>query len=96
MLSFMTTVLTNLFSDKDTAAYLTHLSDSIRLTGEIVDMPCSEMHTDAFVEQARIVSEEVGAKMTLIQGDKLESRGFGGLWNVGKAASRPPALVVLT
>jgi len=58
-------------------------------------MPCSEMNTDAFVQQARNVAAEVGAKITIVQGEELERRGFGGLWNVGKAATHLPALVVL-
>ena len=78
------------------AQSLHHLTDSIRLCGQIVDMPCSEMHTDAFVRQARNVAEELDAKIAVIQGEELEKRGFGGSWNVGKAATRMPALVVLT
>src|SRR5690606_14507924 len=30
-----------------------------------------------------------------IQGEELERRGFGGLWNVGKTAEEKPALVIL-
>jgi probable aminopeptidase NPEPL1 len=59
-------------------------------------MPCSEMHTDAFIQQARNVATEVGAKISIVQGEALLRKGFGGLWNVGKAATRMPALVVLT
>ena len=29
---------------------LTASAESIRLVGKIVDMPCNEMHTDAFLE----------------------------------------------
>jgi len=82
--------------DQEMAQSLHHLTDSIRLCGQIVDMPCSEMHTDAFVRQARNVAEELDTKIAVIQGEELEKRGFGGLWNVGKAATRMPALVVLT
>ena len=74
---------------------LTHLTESIRLAGKIVDMPCNEMHTDAFVEEAKLVAVETKSKMRLIRGTELKDQGFGGLWNVGKAATRPPALVVL-
>lgn len=75
---------------------LTHLTESIRLAGKIVDMPCNEMHTDAFVEEAKRVAVETKSKMCLIRGTELKDQGFGGLWNVGKAATRPPALVVLS
>ena len=81
--------------DSETSDMLSHLSESIRMVGRIVDMPCNEMHTDAFVEEAKRVALETKSKMRLISGEELKDQGFGGLWNVGKAASRPPALVVL-
>ena len=84
-----------MWSDQETAQFLHHLTDSIRLSAQIVDMPCSEMHTDAFIHQARNVADEVGSQITIIQGEELERRGFGGLWNVGKASVHLPALVVL-
>ena len=34
--------------------------------------------------------------MKVIEGTDLRDGGFGGLWGVGKAATNPPALVVLT
>lgn len=33
--------------------------------------------------------------MTVIRGEELRDRGFGGLWSVGRAAVHPPALAVL-
>jgi len=68
----------------------------IRLTARLVDTPCNEMHTDAFVEEIRKVGEAVGASLTLIRGEELKARGFGGIYGVGKAALHPPALVVLS
>lgn len=32
----------------------------------------------------------------IIEGEELNKRGFGGLYNVGKAAINPPKLVVLS
>lgn len=32
----------------------------------------------------------------VIEGEELDKRGFGGLYNVGKAAINPPKLVVLS
>ncbi|XP_037088413.1 probable aminopeptidase NPEPL1 [Pollicipes pollicipes] len=68
----------------------------IRLTARIVDTPCNEMHTDAFVEEVRQVGEELGTPLTLIRGEELKARGFGGIYGVGKAAVHPPALAVLS
>lgn len=36
------------------------------------------------------------AEPTVIRGEELRTRGFGGLYGVGKAAEVPPALVVLS
>ncbi|RME23164.1 MAG: leucyl aminopeptidase family protein [Deltaproteobacteria bacterium] len=69
--------------------------DAVRLACRLFDTPTAELHTDAFVEEARAVAEEVGAAITVIRGEELRDGGFGGLWNVGKAAEHPPALVAL-
>jgi leucyl aminopeptidase len=37
-----------------------------------------------------------GLGITVIRGEELREKGFGGLYGVGKAAERPPALVVLS
>ena len=34
--------------------------------------------------------------VTVIRGEELREKGFGGIHGVGKAAERPPALVVLS
>ena len=69
--------------------------DAVRFAGRLVDAPASELHTDAFVDEARAVAERVGARITVIRGTELRDGGFGGLWGVGKAATHPPALVAL-
>ncbi|MCB9779478.1 MAG: leucyl aminopeptidase family protein [Alphaproteobacteria bacterium] len=69
--------------------------EAVRLACRLVDMPTAELHTDAFVEEARAVAKTVGASVQVIRGDELRDGGFGGLWGVGKAAARPPALVCL-
>lgn len=47
----------------------------------MVDAPTSIMHTDCFAALAQEVGEEVGAThTTVIHGEALRDRGFGGLW----------------
>ena len=75
---------------------LTASCQSIQLTARLVDAPCNEMNTDAFVEEARAVGAALGIEPTVIRGEELRQRGFGGLYGVGKAAVHPPALVVLS
>ena len=72
------------------------LAEGIRLAGRLVDTPTSLLDTDAFVEEARSVAEQLDCAIEVIADTELRDRGFGGLWGVGKAATRPPALVILT
>lgn len=71
-------------------------SSAIQLTARIVDTPTNEMNTDTFVAEVRQMGQELGVACTIIQGEELRERGFGGLYGVGKAAEHPPALAVLS
>ncbi|KAJ7337186.1 putative aminopeptidase npepl1 [Desmophyllum pertusum] len=75
---------------------MTAVADSIRLTARLVDMPCQDMHTSAFVQEITKVGDELGIVAVVIKGEELNQKGFGGLYGVGKAAVNPPALVVLS
>ena len=66
-----------------------------RFAARLTDTPTATLHTDAFVAEARAVADRRGSGLRIIQGEALDRQGFGGLWGVGKAASRPPALVAL-
>lgn len=68
----------------------------IRLAARIVDMPCNEMNVGHFVKEVEIIAKELCIKPTVIRGEELRERGFGGIYGVGKAAAEPPALVVLS
>ena len=69
--------------------------DAVRFAGRLVDTPTNALHTTAFVAEARAVAERTGAELTVIDGEALQTAGFGGLWAVGKAAVHGPALVSL-
>ncbi|MCC6619715.1 MAG: leucyl aminopeptidase family protein [Deltaproteobacteria bacterium] len=80
------------------AAELTRIAAvarAIREAQRMVDMPASELHTDAFVAEAEAVASAVGATITVLRGDELVRRGLGGIASVGQAATRGPALVHL-
>ncbi|GMR29844.1 hypothetical protein PMAYCL1PPCAC_00039, partial [Pristionchus mayeri] len=94
-----------LFTDKESSsvsgediAALESVAASIRTTARLIDTPANELTTDAFVEEALEVAKQLGPsiKTTVIKGEELASRGFGGIYHVGKAAVQPPAFVVLT
>lgn len=74
---------------------LEHATVGIRLAARIVDTPCNEMNVDYFLKEVQSVGDSLNITPTIIQGEELRERGFGGLYGVGKAATSPPALAVL-
>ena len=58
-------------------------------------MPTAELHTESFTELARQSATMLGADVSVLDGESLAHAGLGGLWGVGKAATRGPALVIL-
>lgn len=66
-----------------------------REAARLTDIPALHLHTDAFVDEARAVAKRTGAALDLVVGEELAVQGFGGLWGVGRAATRKPALVCL-
>ena len=72
-------------------------ADGVRLAGKLVDTPPQEMDTEALVAEARRVSTTLpGVKFEVVSGRDLDKKGYGGIWGVGKAAEKPPALAVLS
>lgn len=73
------------------------LTSGIQLTRRLVDAPCNELNTDAFVRQALEAIKGLDhVKAQVIKGSELKEKGFGGLYSVGMAAHYPPAMVILT
>ncbi len=72
------------------------MARSVRLTAKIVETPCADMTTNHFLDEVRVVAAELGLEPLVIEGEDLNTQGFGGIYNVGKAAVNPPKLVVLS
>jgi probable aminopeptidase NPEPL1 len=72
------------------------LADSVRLAAKVTDTPCAEMNTDDFLEEIRKVGKELNIEPFVIEGEELNEKGFGGIYNVGKTALHKPKLVVLS
>lgn len=73
------------------------IADATRLAAKITDMPANVMDVDAFIEEACKVAKELDIPSpTIIRGSELKERGMGGIYGVGAAAARPPALVCLS
>ncbi|CAH0551586.1 unnamed protein product [Brassicogethes aeneus] len=75
---------------------LEHAATGIRMAARIVDTPCNEMNVNSFLEEIKAVGQSLNITPTIIRGEELAARGFGGIYGVGKAASVPPALAVLS
>lgn len=73
-----------------------HTADAIQLAQRLVDAPPNELHSDAFIAEALAVAKRTNSKATVIQGEELREKGFGGIYGVGKAAAHKPALVCLS
>jgi probable aminopeptidase NPEPL1 len=48
------------------------------------------------LKEIKVVAKELDLEPLVIEGEELNKRGFGGIYNVGKAATDPPKLVVLS
>lgn len=77
----------------------------VRRAMALVDAPTSELYTSAFVAEAVAVCDALNqdlqrrtsaVKITVLEGEQLREAGLGGIFGVGKAATHPPALVVLS
>ncbi|OQS00324.1 metalloprotease family M17 [Thraustotheca clavata] len=76
--------------------FLNSTADGVNLAQRLVDAPPNELHTDAYITEAKAVAERTNASITIIQGEDLREQGFGGIYGVGKASLHPPALVCLS
>jgi probable aminopeptidase NPEPL1 len=73
------------------------LTWGIQLTRRLVDMPCNELHSKSFTDQAlELIQGMEHVNSRVIKGQELDEKGFGGLYGVGKAAIHPPAMVILS
>ena len=72
-------------------------AEATRMACRLVDTPPEMFNVPEFVAEAKAVAgKHASVKFEVIEGEALRDRGYGGLWGVGKAATRMPALVVLT
>ncbi|KAI6190918.1 CYTOSOL-AP domain-containing protein [Aphelenchoides bicaudatus] len=78
--------------------FLQTLADSIRTVARQVDTPCNEFHTEIFADEAirQVEALNAGVTRVMIKGEDLKAQGFGGIYNVGKAARNPPIFLCLS
>ncbi|RHY79325.1 hypothetical protein DYB31_010579, partial [Aphanomyces astaci] len=68
--------------DASTVSFLNATATGIHLTQRLVDSPPNELNTDTFVAEAKAVAARVHAEITVIQGEDLNTQGFGGIYGV--------------
>jgi probable aminopeptidase NPEPL1 len=71
-------------------------AEAVRRAAHWVDQPPNELSTDELVASARALADGLpGARFRSIRGEALVEAGLNGLFAVGRASARPPALVCL-
>ncbi|KAG5484754.1 hypothetical protein LSCM1_06575 [Leishmania martiniquensis] len=76
-------------------AELEAICTSVQLCQRLVDTPPCMLDTVVYAEIAATYAAELGADITVIKGDELREKGYGGIYSVGKCAQYPPHLVTL-
>ncbi|VDM92702.1 unnamed protein product, partial [Onchocerca ochengi] len=77
-------------TDRD-LLFLQTLTESIRNTARLIDMPYNELNTEQFIAEAtELISTLPKIQSTIIKGNDLLKKGFGGIYHVGKASASPP------
>jgi len=74
-------------------------AEGVRLACRLGDAYPEELTTDEFASECRAIAEKLGPSVSIteeIVGEDLDAMGYGGLYGVGKAATCPPRLVVMT
>lgn len=72
-------------------------AEGVRLACRLVDTHPEELTTTAFAQECYDLFEsDETVTIEEIVGDDLKDRGYGGIYNVGKGATHPPRLLILT
>ena len=72
-------------------------ADGVRLACRLVDTHPEELTTTAYAQEVRELFEnDDTVTIEEIVGEELQEKGYGGMYNVGKGATEPPRLMILT
>jgi len=71
------------------------LAEATELVRDLVNTPAEDMGPAALAEAATRVGRGHGARVTVIEGDKLLQKNYPAVHAVGRASSRPPRLIDL-
>lgn len=72
-------------------------AEGVRLACRLVDTHPEELTTTKYSQECtNLFEKEDTVTMEEIVGEELKERGYGGIYNVGKGATEPPRLIILT
>ena len=69
---------------------------NVRLCASLVDQPPNIFHISDYIHMIESWAQtQPAVQCTVFRGEELVKRGLNGIWNVGKAAEEPPAMIIL-
>jgi leucyl aminopeptidase len=71
------------------------MGESQNFTRELVNEPSNRMTPTTLADHARKMAQEVGLKIEVYGGDKIQELKMGAFWGVAQGSDEPPALIVL-
>eukprot|EP00986_Skeletonema_menzelii_P012922 scaffold7298_cov150-Skeletonema_menzelii.AAC.22 len=72
-------------------------AEGVRLACRLVDTHPEELTTTAFAQECHdLFDNDDTVTIEEIKGEELKEKGYGGIYNVGKGATHPPRLLILT
>lgn len=75
------------------------VSEGIRLSAKLGDMPPAELNPNSYSDICKSIANKLGKDVVTfeeISGEELKERGYGGIYGVGMAAQCPPRMIVMT
>lgn len=76
--------------------YLNIMIDNVRLCASLVDQPPNVFHISDYISMIESWAQShPSVRYTVFRGQELVDKGLNGIWNVGKAAEEPPAMITL-
>lgn len=72
------------------------MMSNVRLCGSLVDQPPNIFHISDYMSMIETWAQtQPTVQCTVFRDQELVKRGLNGIWNVGKAAEEPPAMITL-
>lgn len=71
------------------------IAESANWTRALADEPGLSLPPREFAKRAAEMAEEFGLKVETLDADKIQKRGMGGLWGIGKGSIEPPQMIVV-